>query len=115
MKINQDFALGVLVGIVLLFIFNFFFKSKVSGFTLAEAEAFFPSSMANDAALSVYQTKTQEIATALTSQITTMVQEGKTTDEIITASHAAADQSNALNKAFATFQIRRAVLTPQSG
>lgn len=113
MKVNQDFLFGVLVGIVALFIFNFFFKSKVSGFTLAEAEAFFPDTMTKEAALQLYQTKTQEIATGLTSQITTMVQSGKTTQEIITASHAAADQSNALNKAFASFQIRKSMTAPQ--
>jgi len=67
--------------------------------------------MSREEATALYQSKTQKIATDLAAMITTMVQGSKTTDEIITASHAAADQSNALNKAFASFQIRKATIT----
>ena len=112
MKFSQDFMYGLALGVLAVFIFNLFFKSKqVSGFTLTEAEAFFPQSLSREEATRLYQSKTQTIATDLAAMITTMVQGGRTTDEIITASHTAADQSNALNKAFASFQIRKAVTT----
>jgi hypothetical protein len=113
MKFNQDFAYGLVIGVIVVFVINFFAQSKkVSGFVQSEADGFFPLTMDRASAQASFQQRSTQIATDLAALIQSMVQQGRTPDEIITSSHAAADQANMLNKAFAAYQIRRAMSMP---
>ena len=91
--------IGILIGIVIYFLYSKMFGSKTSGFTIQP----FSSMTDRSAVTTSFQTQTA----ALTNEkLTDAINANKSTEELITLSNSYADQSNELNKAYSAWQLK---------
>jgi hypothetical protein len=97
---SQDFLFGLVAGLFLFFIVSKMVGQK-STFTMTP----FTGTDAN-AVKTSFQTQTQQIATELQQALRDGITQGKTKDELVTISNTYNDQSCALTKAYAEWNIR---------
>jgi hypothetical protein len=94
--------IGIVIGILIYFLYSKLFGGNVSGFTM---EPF--SAMTDRAAvMTSFQTQTAALTNELKAKLTDAINAQKSTEELITISNSYADQSNALNKAYSEWQLR---------
>jgi hypothetical protein len=94
--------IGILIGIVIYFLYSKMFGSKTSGFTMQPF-----SSMTDRAAVTTsFQTQTAALTNELKAKLTEAINSKKSTEELITLSNSYADQSNELNKAYSAWQLQ---------
>jgi hypothetical protein len=94
--------IGILIGIVIYFLFSKIFGSKMSGFTMQS----FSSMTDRSAVTTSFQTQTAQLTNELKSKLTEAIQGNKSTEELINLSNSYADQSNELNKAYSAWQLQ---------
>ena len=94
--------IGILIGIVIYFLYSKMFGIKTSGFTMQPF-----SSMTDRAAVTTsFQTQTAALTNELKAKLTDAINANKSTEELITLSNSYADQSNELNKAYSAWQLK---------
>ena len=94
--------IGILIGIVIYFLYSKMFGSKTSGFTMQP----FSSMTDRSAVTTSFQTQTAALTNELKAKLTDAINANKSTEELITLSNSYADQSNELNKAYAAWQLQ---------
>ena len=94
--------IGILIGIVIYFLYSKMLGSKTSGFTMQP----FSSMTDRSAVTTSFQTQTATLSAELKAKLTEAMNSQKSTEELITLSNSYADQSNELNKAYAAWQLQ---------
>ena len=94
--------IGILIGIVIYFLYSKMFGSKTSGFTMQP----FSSMTDRSAVTTSFQTQTAQLTNELKTKLTDAINAKKSTEELITLSNSYADQSNELNKAYSAWQLQ---------
>jgi hypothetical protein len=94
--------IGILIGIVIYFLYSKMFGSKTSGFTMQP----FSSMTDRSAVTTSFQTQTAQLTNELKAKLTDAINSKKSTEELITLSNSYADQSNELNKAYSAWQLQ---------
>lgn len=94
--------IGIVIGILIYFLYSKLFGSNISGFTMEP----FSATMDRAAVMTSFQTQTAALTNELKAKLTDAMNAKKSTEELITISNSYADQSNALNKAYSEWQLR---------
>lgn len=99
---RNSFLIGLLVGVVIYFLFTKLSRPQVSEYTIQPFEG-----MTDQAAVKVsLKAQVTAIVTEMTTALKTAKQENKTIDEQVAISNAYTDQLNQLNKAFSEWILR---------
>ena len=101
---RNSFLIGLLVGVVIYFLFTKLVRPQVSEYTIQPFEG-----MTDQAAVKAsLKNQVTAIVTEMTAALKTAKQENKTIDEQVAISNSYTDQLNQLNKSFTEWSLRNA-------
>lgn len=110
MEFDKNFGLGVLVGILLFFLYTMFTKQKTSPYTVQD----FPDTLTAEQAEAQFKTETAGIASELSTKLSEGISSNASTQELINVTWSYADTSNQLNKNYAAYKLRNRPQAPGS-